>query len=324
MQSQPQPPVTDSSVWDIKHLHEHLQYAADLELWTIPFYMSAMYSVIDRTSDAFQLIQTVVNQEMLHLQCAANMANAYGYTPKITPPVYTGQTIPHLDFNLDVPNPTGDYQPYSAEIGPLDISRINAMCLVEYPDWDSSSEPSLKQDVKEYANIADFYKALEYGAGQFKDRIKGGINQVNHFSAFYRNLSNMTVTENGADGFYQVKMLINLITDQGEGASQQVEVREAFQNTADDKFMEDDHFDKFTQIKEAKAMQPTYPVKPECDYTDYDKELLEILKFHFAALCRSIEQLFAGENPEDFVRVMISVGAAIQNCWKNGVTPQFS
>ncbi|WP_286912634.1 ferritin-like domain-containing protein [Flavobacterium sp. UBA4197] len=324
MQTQTQTTVTDNPSWNIKHLHEHLQYAADLELWTIPFYMSAMYSVIDRTSDSFQLIQSIVNQEMLHLQSAANIANAYGYSPKITPPVYTGQAIPHLDFNLDVPNPTSEYLPYSAEIGPLDISRINAMCLVEYPDWDSSSKPSLKQNVKEYANIADFYKALEYGAGQFKNQIKGGIRQVSHFSAFYRNLSNMNVTENGADGFYQVKMLINLITDQGEGASQQVQIKDAFQNTADDKFMEEDHFAKFMQIKQAKQLQPTYPVKPESEYTAYDQELLQILKEHFAELCRSIELLFAGENPEDFVRVMISVGAAIQNCWKNGVTPQFS
>ena len=61
--------------WTPKNLKAHIQYAVDLEFWTIPFYMSAMYSIKDRTSDAFQLIQSVVNQEMLHLQSASNIAN---------------------------------------------------------------------------------------------------------------------------------------------------------------------------------------------------------------------------------------------------------
>lgn len=62
--------------WTLAHLQQHLQYAIDLEFWTIPFYMSALYSIVDRTSDAFQYVQSVVNQEMLHLQLAANVANA--------------------------------------------------------------------------------------------------------------------------------------------------------------------------------------------------------------------------------------------------------
>jgi hypothetical protein len=317
-------PVVAKPDWNLKHLHEHLQYAADLELWTIPFYMSAMYSVIDRTSTTFQLIQSVVNQEMLHLQSVANIANAYGFSTKINAPVYEGKTIPHLDFNLDIPNPTADYQPYSAEIGPLDILRIHAMCLIEYPQWDSSDEPDLKQNVKEYANIGEFYRALKYGASLFKDHIKGGIKQVNHFAAFYRQLPVMTITDSSDNGFRQVAMLINLITDQGEGARQHDTLKDAFQNTADDIAMNEDHFDKFMQIKQSATMQLTYPFKPVADYSAYDKELLEIQQEHFRDLRHCLEALFAGDNPQDFVKTMISVGAAIQNCWKNGVTPQFN
>ncbi|WCT13784.1 ferritin-like domain-containing protein [Mucilaginibacter jinjuensis] len=313
--------------WNLKHLHEHIQYAADLELWTIPFYMSAMYSVINRTSQQFQLIQSVINQEMLHLQSVANIGNAYGYSPKISVPVYAGQTIPHLDFNLDVPNPTQSFQPYTAEIGPLDIAHINAMCLIEYPEWDSSAPVSLKQNVKEYANIGDFYRALRYGAGLFKDRIKGGINQVNYFSAYYRLMPGMTITENGSAGFNQVGMLIDLITDQGEGsnAGQNNDPLIAnFQNTADDLLQTIDHFEKFEMIKNNMQLQETYAFKPVSDYTDYDRQLVEILKEHFNKLRNRLDALFVGENPDDFIPTMVSVGAAIQNCWKNGVTPQFS
>jgi hypothetical protein len=123
MNTQAEPAVAKDS-WTLTHLRQHIQFAVDLELWTIPFYMSAMYSIRDRTSPAFQLIQTVVNQEMLHLQSAANIANAYGMSPEIRAPQYRGKAIPHLEFQLDKPDPRPQYEPYSAEIGPLDTEPL--------------------------------------------------------------------------------------------------------------------------------------------------------------------------------------------------------
>lgn len=318
-------PVQAHEGWTPKNLKAHIQYAVDLEFWTIPFYMSAMYSIKDRTSDAFQLIQSVVNQEMLHLQSASNIANAYGFSPKFKKPVYSGDTIPHLDFNLDHPNPTKEpqFQPFSAEIGPLDLARINAMCLVEYPDWESPEKPVLQPDVSEYANIGEFYIALRNGARQLKSNIKGGVNQVDLFASFYRNMPAMTITENGEKGFYQVELLINLITDQGEGIGQAGQnIETVFQNTADDRHQELDHFDKFEKIKN-NPLPETYPVKPESAYTDDDRRLLEILDQHFTGLRDNLKALFKGKNPENFVLNMVSVGAAIHNCWKHGVTPRF-
>ena len=129
--------------WDIGHLHDHLQAAAELEAWTIPYYLSAMFSVVDRSSEAYQLVQSVVNQEMLHLQLVANIANSYGYSPVLTPGAfaYAGDNVPHLDFTLDPDNPIPQFTPYTAEIGPLDQPRINAMCLIEYPEWDTGGKP---------------------------------------------------------------------------------------------------------------------------------------------------------------------------------------
>lgn len=34
--------------------------------------------------------------------------------------------------------------------------------------------------------------------------------------------------------------------------------------------------------------------------------------------------MFAGGNPNDFLPVMIKVGAETQTCWKNGLVPRFS
>lgn len=312
-----------SQHWTIGHLRQHVQYAVDLEFWTIPFYMSAMYSIIDRTSDAYQLIQSIVNQEMLHLQLAANVGNAYGYSPTFHAPVYDG-TIPHIDFNLDHPNPVALFSPYSAEIGPLDHARINAMCLVEYPDWVGQDVVNLNDNVREYPNIGEFYRALAYGAHQLMEHIQGGVRQVDWFSAYYRNIPSFVVSDIGCNGFHQVDLLIQTITEQGEGVSRaDPNIASAFQNTSTDGTPQLSHFEKFIKIRESQAMPLTYPVKPVSQYTEQDLKLLAILRDHFKQLRAALTQLFSGNNPPDFIASMITVGADIQNCWKNGVTPRF-
>jgi hypothetical protein len=307
--------------WTLTHLQQHLQYAIALEFWTIPFYMSALYSIVDRTSDAFQYVQSVVNQEMLHLQLAANVANAYGLSPALAAPVY-GQEIPHLEFDLDVPNPVAQFSPYSSEIGPLDKERVNAMCLIEYPDWDSSEPPELSDTVTEYGNIGKFYNAVAYGAAQLTEYLHGGRNQVDLFSAYYRNLPSLTVTDNGEVGFRQVGLLIHAITEQGEGiSSAREDIVYSFQNTATDNAPRLSHFEKFIKVRG--KLPDTYQVKAECDYSPDDQELLKILLADFARLRDKLEKLFSGKNPGDFLPLMLTVGADIQNCWKHAVTPRF-
>src|SRR4051794_40575720 len=194
--------------WNRGHLHTHLQAAAQLEAWTIPYYMAAMFSVVDRTSEAYQLIQSVVHQEMLHMQLVANVANAYGYSPGFGAStfLYEGTTIPHLDFALDPDNPTKLFTPYSAEIGPLDAPRINGMCLVEYPEWDTGGKPTYRDNVTEYGSIGEFYDAVEYGARQLSAEIVGGVRQVDLFSAFYRGIPKLTVDASGAAAFPEVAL----------------------------------------------------------------------------------------------------------------------
>lgn len=314
--------MSPSPTWNIGHLREHLQYAVDLEFWTIPFYMSAMYSIVDRSSQAFQFIQSVVNQEMLHVQLASNVANAYGLSPKFNAPVYDG-TIPHLNFKLDHPNPTRQFSPYSAMIGPLDAERINAMCLVEYPDWKGWERPFLRENVDEYPNIGTFYQAVAYGAEQLLGEIHGGVNQIDIFRAYYRNMPSMIVSDSGRQGFNQVDLLVTAITEQGEGISRaRKEIASTFQNTATDANPQLSHFEKFQAIREA-PLPATYPVKPRAKYSREDLHLLEIQRKNFKALRRTLRELFSGQNPGNFMQYMVTVGADIQNCWMHGVTPRF-
>jgi len=314
----------DRDAWNLKHLHAHLQYAVSLELWTIPFYMSALFSIRDRSSPAFQLIQSIVNQEMLHVQLAANVCNAYGLSPKFPPPIYAGQQIPHLTFALDMPDPRAQFRPFSAEIGPLDEERINAMCLIEYPEYTTGHEPDYNDEVTHYGSIGEFYDAMEYGAQQLAAEVRGGVKQIDLFSAYYRNLPKLTVEASGAPAFSQVALLIDVIRDQGEARKSTKSIVRPFQNTADDSHPDVSHFDKFMKIRSEPVLPPLYHLKQPGDITDHDRAFQQILVDNFSKLLGALEALFAGERPDYFESLMVTIGGNITNCWKTGVLPTFS
>jgi hypothetical protein len=262
---------------------------------------------------------------MLHLQLVANIANSFGYSPVLTPGafVYAGVDVPHLDFSLDPDNPIPQFTPYSAEIGPLDQPRINAMCLIEYPEWETGGKPDYQQDVRDYGSIGEFYDALEYGAHQLADHIAGGVNQVDLFSAFYRDLPTMTVQTSGREGWPEVQLLIDVIRDQGEAAKVADAIATPNRNTADDPAAEQSHYEKFTQIRGA-VLPAVYPVKDPGRYAADDTKRQAILVADFSRFTGAVSQLCAGRRPRDFETLMVTLGGDILACWKGGAVPQFT
>ena len=67
-----------------KVLREALQHAIEVEFFTIPLYLTALYSIKDGyNQEAYEIIRSVVMQEMLHLAQAANLLIAIGGRPII-------------------------------------------------------------------------------------------------------------------------------------------------------------------------------------------------------------------------------------------------
>jgi 2C-methyl-D-erythritol 2,4-cyclodiphosphate synthase len=311
--------------WDINDLQIHLQAAVDLEFWTIPFYMSAMYSIKDQSCEAYRLIQSVVNQEMLHLQLAANIANAYGCSPKIRVFPYEETEIPHLNFEIDTPDPRNDFSPYSAAIGPLDEERINSMCLIEYPESKTGHIPNLKSDITQYGSIGEFYDALEVGI--IIELIKeghptyGGSNQISVFERLYQNFTQQTITENGEEGVKQAHNIINAIRDQGEGGKSD-KIPTKYQNTVDYFYPDLPHFQKFMKIQEIELPE-TYYGEANPDH-ESGKEAQRILIHNFSTFMHTLETMFCtGEVPHDFDSKMYTIGDNILHCWKEGAIPKF-
>lgn len=336
--------------WNRALLQKHLQAAVDLEFWTIPFYMSAMYSIIEPSDPNYQLIQSVVFQEMLHVQTAANIANAFGLSPAFGNPVYKGKNIPHLKFNLDTPNPTDEFRPYTAEIGPFDIERLNAFCLIEYPEWDTEREPNAHARIDEYGSIGEFYTALSMGAAavvaQDPANLKGDVKQIDLFKHFYNAYTSpvttpvfnpigthrMCVTEGGDMGLEQVLRLIDVVTSQGEGQTEgDALIPTAYQNTADDVQPPNTHFTKFfgilTAVQDGQPFPLTYPLKKHPPKSGESKEQTaaqERLKKNFAKFRRLLETMFGGGVlPDHFGAEMATLGGNIRRCWQLGVVPTF-
>ncbi|MFT3771021.1 MAG: ferritin-like domain-containing protein [Minicystis sp.] len=329
--------------WTLEALQQHLQAAVDLELWTIPFYMSVLYSLQDPSDEAFALILSVVNQEMLHLQSAANVSNAYGLEVTITPPQYVGTQIPHLDFALDHPNPadpvTGEFYPYTAEIGPLDREHANAMCLIEYPRWGDHQRrkalAQLRPTVQEYGSIGEFYAALQLGMRELASHLRGGKNQIGMFTRNYQGAapsrSQFVVTHDGEQGLKEALALVEMITTQGEGdARDERDIPTMYQNTADDSAPNLAHFEKFESVRERVFGNPEkapriYHGEAHPPEGSPGRRAQDTLVKDFAVLCDRLQIMFrTGVTPEDFGPVMFKVGAGLTNCWKNDAIPRFS
>lgn len=76
----------------VEGLHRALQLAIELEHSTIPPYLYALYSLDPASNKSiYQLIFSIVTEEMLHMSLACNVLNAIGGKPVIDRPKFIPQ-----------------------------------------------------------------------------------------------------------------------------------------------------------------------------------------------------------------------------------------
>ena len=80
----------------LESLREHLQWAIELEHFTLPPYLCALYSLdAARNPDASEVVASVLVEEMLHMTLAANLLNAVGGHPRLDTPQMLSAYAPH-------------------------------------------------------------------------------------------------------------------------------------------------------------------------------------------------------------------------------------
>ncbi|MBK8497784.1 MAG: ferritin-like protein [Flavobacteriales bacterium] len=132
---------------DADSLRDHLQIALELELSTLPPYLTAMASIVDGTNlDVSGLIRSVMMEEMLHMVLAANVLNAIGGNPVLAKKGVAPE------YPTALPDSDGSFL---VSVEPLSLGAIQTFMRIEQP---TPKHTPAKADG--YATIGQFYAAI--------------------------------------------------------------------------------------------------------------------------------------------------------------------
>ncbi|MRG90404.1 ferritin-like domain-containing protein [Polyangium spumosum] len=335
-----------SNAWTEAALRDHLQKAVYLEIWTIPIYLTAAYSLQvpgssavnpptltpvrspknpnrSREQLAFNNIYSVVVQEMLHLEIACNLYNAL--FAKGSSPKFTGPWAPRYDKGF--PPWIGAKVP--VELGPVNEAQLLLMSTIETPEPKSDPPPDGPQEV--YDSIGQFYKAIEQGVDQLWESLYDPSVDHRQASAFanpqyptddYTGFS-ATIGGDSQTARAQADKAIRAIVDQGEGS------RGPFINKderpADDADLED-RFSHYARFRAVQAMLKlggpllTYPQSGSAGLDDAQRSL----NVTYTRLLSMLEKSFAGEmSIDDGLGPMWALPGKIVSVWAAGGVPAF-
>jgi hypothetical protein len=138
---------TPTDQHNLSWLGHSLQAAIKLELSTLPPYLCAMWSIKDQSGAVYDLINSIVLEEMLHMGLACNMLTTIGGTPHINTnvPTYPG------------PLPGGVRPELTVYLAGLSKDYLkNVLMEIEYPE----SGPVALTLGELYPTIGAFYDEI--------------------------------------------------------------------------------------------------------------------------------------------------------------------
>lgn len=335
--------ITDPHNWTPAELYTNLQAAVDVELWTIPLYLTALYSIqgLDSSKQtvyplAAKLIESVVIEEMLHLQEACNLCNALGYTPQFNLPSYDeAEGIPFLQANVP-----SYYQGYTVELGALNLNQMKLFCVIELPE--PTTPPDWSTQTK-YNSIGELYQALEISiTNLFPSLYKpenAPLQQANFTDYLNKYKTNPT------DGFSQIVSdlpsalaAMQAIVGQGEG-NNTGEIPDPDQpppSSTDPSGFDpaESHFIKFntvfSMLNAGTDVPAVYPVNTTPDKQQLaDQATAQIaLQNGFKSFLQILESGFTtpqqgNQMPNNFWPAMFNMQTLITNVWAAGAVPVF-
>ncbi len=188
-------------------LHELVQMAIELEHSTIPPYLTALYSLKPGTNpDVWNIIHSIVIEEMLHMCIAANILNALGGQPAIN----TAAFVP----DYPGPLPMGIGQGLIVGLKAYSPSLVkNVFMEIEEPEHPLVFK-SLALVAADYKTIGAFYEALQDKIEELADDQLPGNPARQVTSPFFpsKQLFPIRTKEDAIAA-------ISLIVEQGEGTA---------------------------------------------------------------------------------------------------------
>ena len=132
----------------VEQLRAHFQTAVELEHSTIPPYLCALYSLDQQKNEfSYEVIQSVVMEEMLHMIQAANILAAIGGRPALTHPKF----IPEY--------PT--YLPHSDDAFKVGLQKFSKDTMETFLKIEMPAAKHAPPQPNNYHTIGQFYAALK-------------------------------------------------------------------------------------------------------------------------------------------------------------------
>ena len=192
---------------DMDWIKSALQAAIELEHSTLPLYLSSMFSLQVQNYTSYNIIRSVVMEEMVHMAIACNILAAIGGTPQIKSlnPGFPGKGLPG-----------GAESDLEAVVAQLSTKQLKNFMRIEMPFF---LLPDEYKDEK-YPTIGALYNAVKSAIEANADAVRaamkegGTSNQVGDDIGF----TTITWTDQG-DPLDQIYAGIEEILEQGEGAT---------------------------------------------------------------------------------------------------------
>lgn len=193
---------------DLKWLKQALQYAIQLEFFTIPPYLTALWSIKEHRCPAAIAIREVVVEEMLHMSLACNMLKSIGGVPELS----TAAVVPSYPNHL----PGGVKPGLQVALSGFSKQSLETFMAIEEPEKDISMlEGRALEEV--FPRIGAFYDAIERAFYDCQPDISRA-GQIDGYFGEVRSPGGHDVPKN-IGTLADVSAAIALIKDQGEGTS---------------------------------------------------------------------------------------------------------
>jgi hypothetical protein len=230
--------TTPLELRDLDWIRGALQTAVALEHSTMPLYCAAMYSLEVQNYPSYNIIRSVLMEEMVHMATAANMVAALGGSPYIRGlnPVYTGTGLPG-GVSPDLP----------VVLAQLSHPQLENFMRLEAPGF---MLPEWRRRVP-YPTIGAFYDAIREAIERHPDQIRAAVAAGGPANQVGGNLGYPTFErDDPADPVERFLAALDLITEQGEGAgSDTIGAGEAFQR-------EGSHYARFAELRYGRRYLP--------------------------------------------------------------------
>lgn len=252
---------------------EKLQKAAELELGTLPPYLTAIFSLMPGSNrEVAGIIRSVAMEEMLHLALVANVITALGSGVRLG-----ASNIPKYPLRLEFKGQSFRDREFDVDLAPFSRGTLDTFLKIELPASrldDARLLLHAAELVVPGLTLGEFYqgiqKDLERLVGQYGEaRVFSGNPAHQVSKEFYWGGGGTTLRVIGLES---AKTALELIIEQGEGSSGGLDDGDApdFGQPA-----EVAHYFRFKEIREGRRYAPgDVPSKPPTGpalAVDYDR-----------------------------------------------------